>query len=35
VAKLQRGNLDRPYLEKWARELDILDLLEMLLREMD
>ena len=34
VAKLQRENLDQAYLEKWARELDILDLLEKLLREM-
>jgi len=34
VAKLQRENLDRAYLEKWARELDILDLLKKLLREM-
>lgn len=35
VAKLQRENLDRAYLEKWARELDILDLLKKLLREME
>ena len=35
VAKLQKDNLDRPYLEKWARQLDILDLLETLFREMD
>ncbi len=35
VAKLQRDNLDRPYLEKWARELDIVDLLEKLFREME
>ena len=35
VAKLQRDNLDRVYLEKWARELDILDLLEKLLREIE
>jgi len=35
VAKLQRDNLDRAYLEKWARELDILDLLEKLLREIE
>jgi hypothetical protein len=34
VAKLQRDNLDRAYLEKWARELDILDLLERLFQEM-
>lgn len=34
VAKLQRENLDRAYLEKWARELDILDLLKKLFREM-
>jgi hypothetical protein len=35
VAKLQRDNLDRAYLEKWARELDILDLLEKLFEEME
>ena len=34
VAKLQRENLDRAHLEKWSRELDILDLLERLLQEM-
>lgn len=35
VAKLQRDNLDRTYLEKWARDLDILGLLEMLFKEMN
>ena len=35
VAKLQRDNLDRTYLEKWARELDILELLEILLKEIN
>ena len=35
VAKLQRDNLDRAYLEKWARELDVLDLLERLFQEME
>jgi hypothetical protein len=35
VAKLQRDNLDRAYLEKWAKELDILNLLEKLIREME
>jgi len=35
VAKLQKENLDRAYLEKWARELDILDLLEKLFREIE
>jgi hypothetical protein len=35
VAKLQRGNLDRAYLEKWARELDVFDLLKSLLREIE
>jgi hypothetical protein len=35
VAKLQKENLDRAYLEKWATELDILDLLEKLLRDME
>lgn len=35
VAKLQRNNLDRAYLENWARELDILDLLENLFQEME
>ncbi|NWG03639.1 MAG: hypothetical protein HXY44_12380 [Syntrophaceae bacterium] len=35
VAKLQRDNLDRPYLEKWAKELSIMDLLEILFKEMD
>jgi hypothetical protein len=35
VAKLQRENLDRAYLEKWAKELDILDLLEKLFREIE
>jgi hypothetical protein len=35
VAKLQRDNLDRPYLEKWAKELSIMDLLEILFKEMN
>ena len=35
VAKLQRDNLDRVYLEKWARELNILDLLERLFQEIE
>jgi len=35
VAKLQSDNLDRAYLEKWAKELDILNLLEKLIREME
>ncbi len=35
VAKLQRENLDRAYLEKWAKELDILDLLEKLFRDIE
>jgi hypothetical protein len=35
VAKLQKENLDKAYLEKWAKELDVLDLLEKLFREMD
>jgi hypothetical protein len=35
VGKLQKENLDRVYLEKWAKELDILDLLENLFREIE
>jgi hypothetical protein len=35
VAKLQRNNLDRPYLKKWAKELDILDLLEKLFSDIE
>lgn len=35
IVKLQKDNLDRPYLEKWAKELDILDLLGTLFKEMD
>ncbi|MEW6376252.1 MAG: hypothetical protein AB1502_10755 [Thermodesulfobacteriota bacterium] len=35
VAKLQRQNLDRAYLEKWAKELDIPDLLEKMFREIE
>jgi hypothetical protein len=35
VAKLQRDSLDRAYLEKWARELDVLDLLERLFQKME
>jgi hypothetical protein len=34
VARIVRNSLDRVYLEKWARDLEILDLLERLLREM-
>ena len=34
VAKLQRENLDRAYLEKWAKEIGILNLLEKMFREM-
>ena len=35
AVKLQRDNLDRSYLEKWARQLDVLDLLEKLFDEME
>jgi hypothetical protein len=35
VAKIQGDNLDRAYLEQWARELDVLDLLEKLFQEME
>jgi hypothetical protein len=35
VAKLQRNNLDRTYLEKWGRELQILYLLERLFQELE
>jgi hypothetical protein len=35
VAKLQKDNLDKAYLEKWAKGLDILDLLEKLFREIE
>jgi hypothetical protein len=35
VGKLQKENLDRAYLEKWAKELEILDLLEKLFREIE
>ena len=35
VAKLQRDNLDRAYLEKWARELGVMDLLERLFQNME
>jgi hypothetical protein len=35
VAKLQRDNLDRAYLQKWAKKLNILNLLEKLFREME
>jgi hypothetical protein len=35
IAKLQKENLDRAYLEKWAKELDILDVLEKLFREIE
>jgi hypothetical protein len=34
VAKLQGDNLDRAYLDKWAREIEILNLLESLFQEM-
>jgi len=35
VAKLQRDNLDRAYLEKWAIELGVMDLLERLFQDME
>jgi hypothetical protein len=35
VAKIQGDNLDRAYLEQWARKLDVLDLLEKLFEEME
>jgi hypothetical protein len=35
VAKLQKDDLDRTYLEKWARELEILNLLKKLFQEME
>jgi hypothetical protein len=35
VAKLQKENLDQAYLGKWAKELDVLDLLEKLFREIE
>ncbi len=35
VAKLQKEELDHAYLETWARELDIADLLEKLFREIE
>ena len=35
IAKIQKGNLDRAYLEKWAKELDILDLLEKLFGDIE
>jgi len=35
VAKLQRNNLDRTYLEEWGMQLDVLALLEKLFREME
>ena len=35
VAKLQRDNLDRAYLEKWANELKIMDLLDRLFQQID
>ena len=35
VAKLQGENLDRAYLGKWAIELEILDLLDKLFREIE
>jgi len=34
VAKLQKENLDQAYLENWAKELGVLDLLEKLFREI-
>ena len=34
VAKLQRDNLDRAYLEEWAKQLNILGLLQKLFHEM-
>ena len=35
VAKIRGNALDRPYLQKWARELEISNLLEKLFRELD
>jgi hypothetical protein len=35
VAKLQREDLDRSYLKRWARDLDVLDLLERLFQEIE
>ncbi len=35
IAKLQGENLDRAYLERWAKELDVLNLLEKLFQEID
>ena len=35
IAKLQMGNLDRAYLEEWARQLDISGLLVKLLHEAE
>jgi len=35
VAKVQGKDLDREYVQKWARELEVQDLLEKLLREID
>jgi len=34
VERFQGASLDRSYLEKWARELGIRDLLERLLQEL-
>jgi hypothetical protein len=33
VLKMQRGRLDRPYMQKWAAELGVADLLERAWRE--
>lgn len=35
VLKTQRGHLDIIYLQQWARELDLTDLMERALQEMD
>ena len=35
VAKVQRHNLDRSYLRKWASELDLSDLVDQLLHKID
>jgi hypothetical protein len=35
VIKVQAGNLDMAYLQKWAAELDVLDLLEKAISEFE
>ena len=35
VLKVQAGSLDRPYLEKWAAELGVADLLTKAWKEAD